>query len=127
MSAYLRASFFAAVLAVGASVILGSSATARGQELLRYSGGASAGGGGSVRSRYAGFPRGQAYYQVPAADSGAGTGYGYYYPQPVYPLPASSPASVTGYGYYPPQPTYQVPAAGPATIASYWYYYPVRR
>ncbi len=80
MRAYLRALLLVAVLAVGASVILGSSATARGEELLRYSGGASAGAGSSVRGRYAGFPRGQASYQVPAADPGAVAGYGYYFP-----------------------------------------------
>ena len=127
MRAYLRALLFVAVLAVGASVILGSSATARGDELLRYAGGASAGGGSSVRSRYAGFPRGQVTYQVPAADPGAVAGYWYVYPQPVSSVPASSAAVVSGYWYYPPQPTYQVPAAGPGTIAGYWYYYPVRR
>ena len=126
MRAFSRGLLFAAVLAVGTSVILGSSATARGQELLRYAGGASAGAGSSVRSGYAGFPRGQAAYQVPAAGPGAVAGYWYAYPQPVYPAPASSPAPVAGYWSY-PQPTYQVPAADPRMIAGYWYYYPVRR
>jgi hypothetical protein len=122
----VKALLFVAVLTVGAWIILGSAASARGDELLRYAGGASAGGGSSVRSRYAGFPRGQATYQVPAADPGAVAGYGYYYAQPVYPAPASSPAPSVGYWYYPPQPTYQVPAADPGRVAGYWYYYPVR-
>jgi hypothetical protein len=123
MRAFLRAVVFSTVLALGTSVILGSSATARGEELLRYAGGASAGGGSSVRGSYAGFPRGQATYQVPAADPGAVAGFWYYYPQPVYPAPVSSPAPAAGYWNYPPQPINQVPGR----VAGYRYYYPVRR
>lgn len=127
MRVYLRALPFVAVLAVGTSVILGSSAPARGEEALFYNSGAPAGEWSSGRGHYAGFRRGQANYQVPASGPGTIAGYWYYYPQPVYPVPTSSPTPVTGYWHHSPQPVYRVTSAGLGTIAGYWYYYPVWR
>ncbi|SIO33425.1 hypothetical protein SAMN05444166_3866 [Singulisphaera sp. GP187] len=122
MRARMRALFFTAVFAVGASVILGSAAPARGEELFRYSSGALAGGGNSGRGRYPGLPRGQANYQVPGAVAGYWRGD----PQPAYPVPAPNPTPAAGYRYDSPQAIYQVPAASRGTITGYWHHYPAR-
>jgi hypothetical protein len=99
MRSGLRKLVFVAVVAVGASGFLGSSAPAVGGDWNLYANGTPAVSQSSGRGGYSGYYGRQNAYQVPASSPGAVTGYWYYSPQPVYQVPASSPGAVTGYRY----------------------------